>query len=237
MARTIREEITIAQKNGYRLELSKSVSERDLGIIVEDDYSWTGQVVAAASKANRILGCIRNSFSRYTSDVARLVYPVFVRPHLEFAVPVWNPRKACDVKCLEKVQRRATRTVELTHRPYAERLEKLDLTNLTLRRKRGDLIQCYKLVKGMELVDWSYSKSIFNFVVSDSRRNRYRLIREKCSNYKQRFDFLLNRVATSWNNLPKNVAEAPTLDSFKARLDKYLKSINGRTSIYTTGPC
>ena len=208
-----------------------------VNVILEDDCRWAGQVSAAASRANRILGCIRNAFSYYTNDVAKMVYPVFVRPHLEFAVPVWNPRMACEVKSLEKVQRRATRTVELIHRPYAERLEKLNLTSLTIRRKRGDLIQCFKLVKGMQLVDWSYSQPIFNFTNLNSRRNTYRLIREKRGKCKQRFDFLLNRVATSWNNLPKSVVEAPTLDSFKARLDRHLTSINGRTSIYTNGPC
>ena len=146
-----------------------------------------------------------------------MVYPVFVRPHLEFAIPVWNPQRSCEVKSLEKVQRRATRTVELIHRPYVERLDKLNLSSLTVKRKRGDLIQCYKLVKGMELVDWSYSQAIFNFTNLESRRNPYRLMREKCSNCKQRFDFLLNRVATSWNNLPAAEYNTTTTTTNKIR--------------------
>ena len=90
----------ISLKNGDMLEVSESNSERDLGVLVEDDCRWAAQISAATSKANRILGGICNAFSYYTNDVAKIVYPVFVRPHLEFAVPVWNPRKKCEVKSL-----------------------------------------------------------------------------------------------------------------------------------------
>lgn len=53
----------ISLKDGNMFEVSKSSSERDIGILVEEDCRWAGQVSEAASKANRILGCIRNAFS------------------------------------------------------------------------------------------------------------------------------------------------------------------------------
>ena len=36
---------------------------------------------------------------------------------------------------------------------YEDRLETLGLTKLELRRKRGDLVQIYKIINGMEEVD------------------------------------------------------------------------------------
>ena len=55
---------------------------------------------------------------------------------------------------LESVQRRATKIPSmLKNLKYAERLKALNLTTLTERRRRGDLIQFFKIVKGIERVD------------------------------------------------------------------------------------
>ena len=36
---------------------------------------------------------------------------------------------------------------------YSERLKRLDLTTLEQRRKRGDLIQIYKMINGLEKIE------------------------------------------------------------------------------------
>ena len=46
----------------------------------------------------------------------------------------------------------------------------------------------------------------------------------------QRMNFLNNRVASSWNNLASTTVNAPTLNSFKARLDKHLGLANNTTT-------
>ena len=43
--------------------------------------------------------------------------------------------------------------IDLRTMSYEDRLETLGLTKLELRRKRGDLIQIYKIVNGLEEVD------------------------------------------------------------------------------------
>ena len=77
-----------------------------------------------------------------------------MRPHLEYASSVWNSISVEHETKLESIQRRATKMViDLRTMSYEDRLETLGLTKLELRRKRGDLIQIYKIVNGMEEVD------------------------------------------------------------------------------------
>ena len=40
-------------------------------------------------------------------------------------------------------------------------------------------------------------------------------------------------MATPWNSLPKVIAIAPSVNTFKSRLDSHLRRIQGKTHIYT----
>ena len=97
------------------------------------------------SKAIRILGMMPKTFKLFNKELFKLMYPTFIRLHLEFASSNWNRMNKSDIKRIESVQRRATRMVfETSSLEYPERLKELNLTTLELRRKRGDLIQIYK---------------------------------------------------------------------------------------------
>ena len=63
---------------------------------------------------------------------------------------VWSPYLKLDIERLENVQRLfRKRLVGLKHVEYAERLQRLNLHSLELRRLRTDLIWCYKIVFGL----------------------------------------------------------------------------------------
>jgi len=62
-----------------------------------------------------------------------------------------------DIECLEKVQRRATKFVKgLKNKPYSERLALLHTLSLVKRRVRGDLIQAYRIMKGIDTVEMEH---------------------------------------------------------------------------------
>ena len=59
-----------------------------------------------------------------------------------------------DVEALERVQRRFTRMLPgMEGRSYEERLRELGLFSLERRRVRGDLIEMYKMIRGIDRVD------------------------------------------------------------------------------------
>ena len=68
--------------------------------------------------------------------------------------------------------------IELRGLEYEDRLRELGLTDLETRRKRGDLLQIYKIKKGFELVDLDIRE---NEEVSEgtSRRHNSQITREK----------------------------------------------------------
>ena len=74
--------------------------------------------------------------------------------HLEYSVQFWSPHYQKDVEALERVQKRFTRMLpDMAGISYEERLEKLGLFSLERRRLRGNLIEVYKIMRGMDRVD------------------------------------------------------------------------------------
>ena len=58
---------------------------------------------------------------------------------------------------IERVQRTATRLVFKSNTfNYSERMRFLRLPSLKFRRIRGDLIQVYKIMNGMDNLNWHY---------------------------------------------------------------------------------
>ena len=83
----------------------------------------------------------------------RLLYRSLVRQHLDYAASVLNSYFKKDIHLLEGAQRRATKlTIEFKNLPDELRLRKLDLTTLDKSTDRGDMIQIYKIINGLEEV-------------------------------------------------------------------------------------
>ena len=53
----------------------------DLVIVVSSDGTWYENDNSAATKANRVLGMMKNTFSYWSDKIARVVYRMFIKPH------------------------------------------------------------------------------------------------------------------------------------------------------------
>jgi hypothetical protein len=111
----------------------------------------------------------------------------------------------------------------------------MELTTLELRRKRGDLIQFFKLnqTDSINLSNKPVSRDSLGVTgpAAATRGNNQivrwqsfgsREINDFYSSVSARVHFFTNRASRWWNKLPSNIAEAKTVNSFKARLDKWL---------------
>ena len=199
-------------------ELRDSSLEKDLGVNVSDDLKPAKHISIVAAKGNRMVGLIKRNFGDLDIESCKTLYCSLVRPHLEYAVQSWAPYYKKDINELEKVQRRMTRLVpELREMEYEERCERLGLTTLEKRRKRGDLIETYKILNGMENLNY---RSFFELSELETRTNSRKLKKKGHWRTLIRANTFSVRVVNDWNSLPEEVVTAPNISMFKKRLDQ-----------------
>ena len=199
--------------------IQEVTEEKDLGVLTTCTLKVSRQCHEAASKANRVLGMIHRQFKDLDKKSFLIIYKSFVRPHLEYAVQSWSPYLKGDMENLEKVQRRATKLVKGYWKlPYEERLKRLNLTTLYIRRLRGDLIEAYKIITGKENMKREKFFHLYNS--EHNTRGHCLKLATTRSRLELRRNFFSQRVVSHWNKLPTHVVEADTVNSFKNRLDK-----------------
>ena len=170
-----------------------------------------------------MLGLLKRTFVHRGTDLWKRLYTTYVRPQLEFAIAAWNPYHQSDINKLEKVQNRATKVSHFLKGFNSETRRKLlNLTSLSMRRTRGDLIQKYKLENNLEVINW-HNKPL---AISARANHRVKYHRELVRNCSQRHNFFNNRIANDWNALPNNVTDSKSVTSFKKNLDKHYEQLS-----------
>lgn len=126
---------------------------------------------------------------------------------------------------LEAVQKRAVRMVSgLRGLKYEEKLKELNLPSLVARRKRGDMLQVWKVLNGDVDVDPSNLFSLASEASPKITRQTSSLSNLAPGSCKLdiRKNFFSVRIVNSWNNLPVSIRASSTTDKFNALYDEYV---------------
>ena len=199
-------------------DLAVVKKEKDLGVLIDDTLKFHQQTAAAVGRANKILGLIKRAFISLEADTLPILFKTMVRPHLEYANPVWGPTSRADQDAVERVQRRATKLVHsVRHLDYQSRLRALKLPSMFYRRQRGDLITVFQILTGNLKVRENYL--LERDPSLRTRSHGLKLKQPRVSTQLRQASFC-SRVVPSWNGLPAEVVSAPNVNTFKNRLDK-----------------
>ncbi len=208
------------KQNDQRVTLGQTELEKDLGVNIDPQLNFSQHIESQVNKANKILGMIRRSYEFLDGETLKKLFIALVRPHLEFSNVAWSPKLLKDKRLIEAVQRRATKMIPaLEDCSYEERLKILDMPSLMYRRARGDMIEVYKYTHGL----YTVNDSLLTRDDDNTRRGHGYKLRKRHCKTATRKNFFSYRVVNSWNSLPHVVVSAPTMNSFKSRLDKVWK--------------
>jgi len=132
---------------GYALPIVDHV--KDLGVLIDDCLKFhlhVNHIVSSAFiRANLILKC----FNSRNVQVLLRAFKVYALPIIEYASSVWSHLDT-DIREVESVQHKFTKRLPgCSHLSYPDRLVRLNLDSLVVRRLRHDLILTYKIVFGL----------------------------------------------------------------------------------------
>ena len=206
--------------HGHILKSVKSA--KYLGITLSSDLKWNTHINQTIGKANRSLSFIRRNLKINSKTVKERAYQSLVRPKLEYCCTVWDPYTTENNKAIEQVQRRAARYV--CHRFHntssvSEMINTLDWPSLQERRLKTRLQMFHKVINhqiaipAQDILTKSQSKT------RSTHKQTYRQI--QCNKDSYKFSFFC-RTIKDWNNIPANIANITTTDTFKEALSHSL---------------
>ena len=91
-------------------------------MVVIKDIKWTEQCSRVIGRTTGAMRKLNVSFKYMDAEIFKRIYPIYVQSHFESSVKAWCPYLLGDIDRLEKVQRRATKSVKgLGNYAYEER--------------------------------------------------------------------------------------------------------------------
>ena len=93
---------------------------------------------------------IKRTIAYKSPDILLPLYKTLVKPLVEYCTPACSPHYNKDKVLLEKIQHRFTRLIPgFSQLDYMTRLNRLNLWTLEECRNRADLIELFKIYRGL----------------------------------------------------------------------------------------
>ena len=208
--------ISYSMKNdGITQEILECEEEKDLGVTFDNQLNFNSHIDKAVSTAKRVLSMSKRAFKNLDKSAMLTIYKALIRPHLEYGNIIWAPKLKRHSIAIEKIQRKMTKLIPgIKDKPYQERMKILNLPSLKHRRRRGDLIETFKVLNGFVKVN-----NIFSLSNNLTHTNSKKIYTPFCKS-QLRKNYLSFRVKPLWNALDQKIVNAPSTNSFKNLLDE-----------------
>jgi hypothetical protein len=211
--------------NNVRLSSCENVM--DLGVTVSINLSFNMHINNIVAKSLQRVSTLFRGFITRDLLVMRKAFITYIRPLVEYNSLIWSPSHVFLIDLIESVQRKFTKRIPcLSSLCYADRLTRIALEPLELRRLRFDLLNYYKILHNLSPLKPSDYFLIYH-PPETSRSSTWYLHKPiKASN--SLFSSFFFRNVDSWNSLPAALRSSSSLSHFKTglshlNLSPYLK--------------
>ena len=189
----------------------------DLGVTISDDMSFHVHINNIAAKAFQRISTFYRGFTSRNLKLLCKAFITYIKSLVEYNSIISNPFHIYLIDLLESVQRKFTKRVHsLSMLPYTERLRKLKLEPLELRRLKFDLINYFKILNSLSPLDPKSYFTIYKPLPSSRSAIPYLQKPHKaCNKLLSSFFF---RNVDAWNYLSVELRSLSELSKFKTAL-------------------
>ena len=198
--------------------MTSAESAKYLGVEISNDLSFDRHIENITKKGMKTLGFLRRnlpgkSCSRETKTAC---FNTLVRPIVEYASCVWDPRTSKATSKVESVQRSAARYVMNN---YSRRssvttmIDELQWKTLQHRRAVSKVTMMYQITN--QLIDIPDDQLVPLNTPTRGHSKRLLIPRSRTSLLKDTF---FPNTIRLWNGLPEKVVTSPSIDIFKTRV-------------------
>ena len=199
--------------------LDRVHSYKYLDVWLTSNLSWSTHITDVCNKARRQLGILyRKFYGNANCSTLLHLYIAYVRPLLEYAVPVWDPHQQGHIDSLEKVQKFALRLcLKNWDAEYGALLQLTSLPDLGYRRRYLKLCFLYQVIHGQfsfpnAPLEWR------NLPVHSLRSFSDHLLHTPLSHTNAYQFSFFPHTSSLWNPLPPTIHNCASLYSFKHAL-------------------
>ena len=202
-----------------------------MGLTIDAQLSWGKHVEEICKKFSSAIGALKRVRPFISKETATPIYNALIMPHCDYCSPVGDCLSSYLSDKLQKLQNHAARVI--TKSPFDASsnhlLSTLSWERLSLRRKKQKALMMHKAMNDLAP---EYLQSLFSqrHSIYNLRNCEGRLILSKLStNYLKRS--FSHSGAMLWNNLPKSLKNAASVEHFKRNIKKVADILDSHTAI------
>ena len=221
-----KQEVTIPL-NINNHEITPESFVKILGVNFDDKLNFSVHISEICKKAARQLNVLKRLSFYLNESCRRSIYTSFVVSTFEYAPVVWFFCGRANGKKLEKLQERALRIIYRDKvSSYDQLLENANVMPLDLIRLKYLAVETFKCIKGYnpKYLNDLFIKKDQNYALRDQDTVIQRRFKTYTFGYNS-FSYFGSKV---WNNLPTDLKNTSSTDTFKAGIDKWIKSPEAR---------
>ena len=208
--------------------LSVVTCEKILGVFIDNNLTWTNHTDAVAKKIVSNLWLLSRIKTYLTTHQRVQFYKSYVQPHIDYCNTIWGGTSQRNLDRIYRLQKRACKIIlDYKYENIADSMEELKILNIYERiylKKAKFMFKISKSLTPKYINEMFHLRPLNNTLQSlrSSATTNYVLPRPHKELFKQS---LIYSGPLIWNNLPDDLRQLGTIDTFHKNCIKWMKRI------------